>query len=133
MRIEVIPLIVGILIGLVGLGLLADAWIPEDAVPFRERRRRPRTERSLGGEAMIGLGVLCMAAAVISRDSWDYVNVAIIAGVVLLVIGAWMNRRYLRDRVVHRGALRRGEEGEGAGGIGKHEKDAPPPPRRRIR
>ena len=131
MRIEVIPLIVGILIGLVGLGLLADAWIPEDAAPFRERRRRPRTERSLGGEAIIGLGVLCLAAAVISRDSWDYVNVAIIVGGLLLLVGAWMNRRYLRDRVVHRGELRRGEEGEGA--AGRHEKDAPPPPRRRIR
>ena len=129
MRIEVIPLIVGILLGLVGLGLLADAWIPEDVMPFRERRRRPRTERSLGGEAMIGLGVLCMAAAVFSRDTWDYVNVAVIAGGVLLVIGTFKNRRYLRERIVHRGALRRGE-GERTE---RHEKDAPPPPRSRIR
>jgi hypothetical protein len=128
-RIELIPLIVGGLLGLLGLGLLADAWIPEDAAPFRERRRRPRTERSLGGEAMIGLGVLCMAAAVISRDTWDYVNVAVIVGGVLLLIGAWMNRRYLRDRVVNRGALRRGDEGR----TQRHEKDAPPPPRGRIR
>lgn len=129
MRIEVIPLIVGILIGLVGLGLVADAWIPEDVAPFRERRRRPRTERSLGGEALIGLGVLCFAAALISRDTWDYVNVAVIAGGVLLLIGAWMNRRYLRDRFVNRGALRRGEEGR----TQRHEKDAPPPPKSRIR
>lgn len=129
MRIEVIPLIVGVLIGLVGLGLVADAWIPEDVAPFRERRRRPRTERSLGGEALIGLGVLCFAAAVISRDTWDYVNVAVIAGGVLLLIGAWMNRRYLRDRFVNRGALRRGEEGR----TQRHEKDAPPPPKSRIR
>ncbi len=129
MRIEVIPLIVGILIGLVGLGLVADAWIPEDVAPFRERRRRPRTERSLGGEALIGLGVLCFAAALISRDTWDYVNVAVIAGGVLVLIGAWMNRRYLRDRFVNRGALRRGEEGR----TQRHEKDAPPPPKSRIR
>ena len=129
MRIEVIPLIVGILIGLVGLGLVADAWIPEDVAPFRERRRRPRTERSLGGEALIGLGVLCFAAALISRDTWDYVNVAVIAGGMLLLIGAWMNRRYLRDRFVNRGALRRGEEGR----TQRHEKDAPPPPKSRIR
>ena len=129
MRIEVIPLIVGILIGLVGLGLVADAWIPEDVAPFRERRRRPRTERSLGGEALIGLGVLCFAAALISRDTWEYVNVAVIAGGVLLLIGAWMNRRYLRDRFVNRGALRRGEEGR----TQRHEKDAPPPPKSRSR
>jgi hypothetical protein len=128
-RIELIPLIVGVLIGLVGLGLLADAWIPEDVAPFRERRRRPRTERSLGGEALIGLGVLCLAAALISRDTWDYVNVAVIAGGVLLLVGAWMNRRYLRDRFVNRGALRRGD----AGRTHRHEKDAPPPPKPRIR
>jgi len=128
-RIEIVPLIIGILLGLVGLGLLADAWIPEDVAPFRERRRRARTERSLGGEAMIGLGVLCLAAALVSRDSWDYVNVAVIAGGVLLVIGAWMNRKFLRDRVVNRGSLRRGEDGR----TQRHEKDAPPPPKSRIR
>jgi hypothetical protein len=125
-RIELIPLIVGGLLALVGLGLLADAWIPEDVAPFRERRRRPRTERSLGGEAMIGLGVLCLAAAIVSRDTWDYVNVAIIAGGVLFLIGVWMNRRYLRDRFVNRGALRRDEDGR----TQHHEKDAPPPKRR---
>jgi hypothetical protein len=128
-RLEIIPLIVGVLLGLLGLGLLADAWIPEDAAPFRERRRRPRTERSLGGEAMIGLGVLCMAAALISRDTWDYVNVAIMVGGALLLIGAWKNRRFLREKFSHRGSLRRGEEGR----THRHEKDAPPPPRPRIR
>jgi hypothetical protein len=128
-RIETIPLILGILVGIIGLGILADAWIPEDGVPFRERRRRARTERSLGGEAMIGLGVLCLAAALISRDSWDYVNVAMIAGGLFLFIGAWMNRKFLRDRIVNRGALRRGEEGR----TRTHEKDPPPPPKTRIR
>ena len=129
MRIEIIPLIVGVLLALVGLGLLADAWIPEDASPFKERRRRARTERSLAGEAMIGLGILCMAAAVFSRDTWDYVNVAIIAGALLLLVGAFKNRRYLREKIVHRGALRRGEDGR----TQRHEKDAPPPPKSRIR
>jgi hypothetical protein len=128
-RLEIIPLIVGALLGLLGLGLLADAWIPENVAPFRERRRRARAERSLGGEAMIGLGVLCMAVAVISRDTWDYVNVAIIVGGALLLVGALKNRRYLRERFSHRGALRRGEEGR----TRRHEKDAPPPPRGRIR
>ena len=129
MRIEVIPLIVGVLLGLVGLGLLADAWIPEDARPFKERRRRRRTERSLGGEAMIGLGVLCLAAALISRDTWDYVNVAVIVGGLFLLIGTWKNGRYLREKFSHRGALRRGEEGR----THRHEKDAPPSPKPRIR
>ena len=55
MRVELIPLILGVLAALVGLGLLADAWIPEDMTGFRERRRTARTERSLGGEAAIGI------------------------------------------------------------------------------
>jgi hypothetical protein len=128
-RVETIPLILGILIALVGLGLLADAWLPEDMPGFRERRRRVRTERHLGGEAAIGIGVLCMAAALLGRDTWSYGTVAVIAGSLLLLSGAWLNRRYLRDRIVNRGALRRGEPGR----TRSHEKDAPPPGRPRIR
>jgi hypothetical protein len=107
-RVEVIPLILGILVAVVGLAILADAWLPED-LPFKwERRRRERTERSLGGEALIGIGVLCMAAALVGRDTWDYSIVAVIAGTALFVIGAFMNGRYLKDRITNRGALRRG-------------------------
>jgi len=108
-RLETIPLIIGGIIALIGLGLLVDAWTPEQIPGTRERRRRPRTERSLGGEATIGLGILCIAAAVIGRDTWDYVNVAVIAGAILILLGGWSNRRYLRDRISNRGALRRAE------------------------
>jgi hypothetical protein len=130
-RFETIPLILGILVALVGLGLLADAWLPEELPRFRERRRRPRTERHLGGEAAIGVGVLCMAAALIGRDTWAYGTVAIIAGTLMLALGAWLNRRYLRDKLVNRGELRR-EEGLPTR---SHEKDAPqvPPRKTRIR
>ncbi|MDB4899643.1 MAG: hypothetical protein JWN53_1451 [Gemmatimonadetes bacterium] len=128
-RVEMIPLILGVLVALIGLAILADAWLPE-TMPFRtERRRRERTERSLGGEAAIGIGVLCMAAALIGRDTWDYGTVAVIAGTVMFVIGAWMNRSFLKDRVVNRGALRRGENQESRA----REKDAPPPGKTRIR
>jgi hypothetical protein len=108
-RLETIPLIIGAIVALIGHGLLVDAWTPEQIPGTRERRRRPRTERSLGGEATIGLGVLCIAAAILGRDTWDYVNVAIIAGAVLIILGVWSNRRYLRDRISNRGALRRAE------------------------
>ena len=107
-RAETIPLILGVLVALVGLAIIADAWLPEEMPLLGERRRRTRTERSQGGEAAIGLGVLCMAAAIIGRDTWDYSIVAVIAGTVLFVIGAWMNRSYFRDRITNRGALRRG-------------------------
>ncbi|MEO8563827.1 MAG: hypothetical protein ABI601_17240 [bacterium] len=108
MRVETIPLILGILVALVGVGLLADAWLPEN-IPFRkERRRRAREERHLLGEAAIGVGVLCMAAALIGRDSWRYGTVAMILGAVMILIGGVLNKRFFRDRIVNRGALRRG-------------------------
>ena len=108
MRVETIPLILGILVALIGLAILADAWIPEEMKFRSERRRQVRTERSISGEACIGLAVLCMAAALIGRDSWRYGTVAVIAGSVLFLIGVVQNRKFLRDRIVNRGALRRG-------------------------
>ena len=108
MRVETIPLIVGIIVALVGLAILADAWLPEDMAFGTDRRRQERTERSLGGEACLGLAVLCFAAAIIGRDTWRYGTVAVIVGSVLFVFGAFANRSFLRDRIVNRGALRRG-------------------------
>jgi hypothetical protein len=107
-RVETIPLIIGIIVALIGLAILADAWLPEEMTFSKDRRRHMRTERSIGGEACIGLAILCFAAAVIGRDTWRYGTVAVIAGSVLFVIGAFSNRTFLRDRIVNRGALRRG-------------------------
>jgi hypothetical protein len=104
---ELIPLIVGTLVGLVGLGLVFDAWTPDDIVVRRERRRAPRIERSRKGEAMVGLGVLCMAAAFLGRDTWVYSVLAVIVGSLLMLIGAIANRRYLGELVGNRGPLRR--------------------------
>jgi len=132
-RLETIPLIIGVIVALIGLGLLVDSWSAEAIPGMRERRRSPRTERSLGGEASIGLGVLCIAAAIFGRDTWDYVNVAVIAGIVLVLLGSYANRRYLRDRISNRGALRRAET---VAGMRKNERvdpDASPPPSDRIR
>ena len=107
MPIEVIPLIAAGLVGLIGLGLVFDAWTPDEIIVKNERRRRPRIERSRGGEALIGLGVLCMAAAFAGRDTWRYSVVSVIAGTVLLLAGAFANRRYLGSVISNRGALRR--------------------------
>src|SRR4051812_40106410 len=107
---ELIPLIVGAIVGLIGLGLVFDAWTPDEIVVKRERRRAPRVERSRKGEAMVGLGVLCMAAAFIGRDTWVYSVVTVIAGTALLLIGAFANRRYLREAIGNRGKLRRRDE-----------------------
>src|SRR6478735_5971854 len=103
MRLELIPLIVGILVGLLGLGLVFDAWTPDEILVKRERRRRPRTERSRGGEAWIGLGVIAMGAAFAGRDTWRFTVVAAIAGTAMLLLGVLMNRRYLGERIGNRG------------------------------
>ena len=106
-RLELIPLILGGLFGLIGFGLLVDAWTPDHVIVKRERRRSPRTERSRGGEAAIGLGVMCMAAALIGRDTWPYSVVAVIAGAALLFLGTLASRRFLGASISRRGALRR--------------------------
>ena len=108
MRVETIPVILGILVALVGLGIIADAWLPETVLRRSERRRKARAERHLGGEAAIGLGMLCLAAALIGRDTWEYGTVAVIVGTVLFVVGAWLNRDFLKERITNRGPLRRG-------------------------
>jgi hypothetical protein len=107
MSIEIVPLILGGLVAILGLGLLFDAWTPDDIIVKRERRRRPRVERHRGGEAAIGFGVLGMAAAFLGRDTWRYSVIAVIAGAALLLLGVLLNRRYLGQTISNRGALRR--------------------------
>lgn len=111
MRIEHIPIVLGLLVGLMGVALIADAWLPEESLHRRERRRRPRAERHRLGEALLGAGVLCMAAALIGRDAWRWGTVAVILGFVLLGIGIVLNREYLREALFFRGAARRRPEG----------------------
>src|SRR5438094_707833 len=95
MRIELLPLIFGVFVALAGAGLVFDAWTPDYILVKGERRRRPRAERHRGGEAAIGLGVLCMGAALIGRDPWTYSVHAVIAGTLFLLYGAVMKRSYL--------------------------------------
>lgn len=108
-RVETIPLILGLLVAIVGLAIVADAWLPDELTFRTNRRRQERAERSPGGEGCIGLAVLCMAAALIGRDTWRYGTVAMILSVVLFLAGLYLNRQYLLERIVNRGALRRGK------------------------
>ena len=111
MRVEFVPLIAGAILALIGLGLLFDAWTPDDIIVRRDRRRTPRAERQRGGEAAIGLGIMCMAAAFLGRDTWNYSVVAVIAGTVLMLYGVLRNFKYLGEAISHRGALRRRPKG----------------------
>ena len=107
MRIETLPLIIGVLVAMLGIGIMFDAWTPDEALASQERRRRPRIERHRNGEAMIGLGVLAVAAAFIGRDNWRYSTLVVIIGALFLLVGTALNRRYVRELFVNRGPLRR--------------------------
>ena len=110
MRLEQIPLFFGVVVAILGLGLVLDAQLPEAVSQSRERRRRERTERNRGGETLVGLGIIAMAAALIGRDTWRFGTLSVMIGVVLLGFGAWLNRDYLRELFLFRGAARRGEK-----------------------
>ena len=97
MRLEMLPLVLGGLLGLVGLLLIFDAWAPDDVVASPERRRRPRRGRDRFGEALVGLGVIAMAAAFVGRDTWRYTTVTVIAGAVLLLWGFKRSSSYIGE------------------------------------
>jgi hypothetical protein len=109
MRLEQLPILIGVLIALLGLTILLDAWQAGGVAPFRERRRRARAVPSKPGQSLVALGTLCMAAALIGRDTWRWGTIAVLAGITLLVIGAILNRTYLKEVLLFRGAARRGQ------------------------
>jgi hypothetical protein len=108
MRLEQLPIILGVLIALIGLTIALDAWQAGGVAPLRERRRRARTMPHKAGQTMVALGTLCMAAALIGRDTWRWGTVCVLAGSGLLILGAIMNRQYLKEVLLFRGAARRG-------------------------
>jgi hypothetical protein len=109
MRLEQLPILIGVLIALLGLTILLDAWQAGGVAPLRERRRRARAVPSKAGQSLVALGMLCMAAALIGRDTWRWGTIAVLAGITLLVIGAILNRTYLKEVLLFRGAARRGQ------------------------
>ncbi len=103
-------MVAGGIVSTVGVALVADAWLPERVRVYgRERRRRVRTERHHGGEAMVGLGIAALGVALIGRDLWRWSTVTVLIGAAFLVVGAALNFRYLRETFAFRGRARRGE------------------------
>jgi hypothetical protein len=107
LRLEYLPIVLGAIFALFGVGLVADAWLPDRGARMEERRRRVRTERHRGGEAVIGLGVAVLGVAIMARDAWRGSLYAVGLGGILLIIGALMNRQYLREQLDFRGPARR--------------------------
>lgn len=112
MRLEYIPIVLGVIFALVAAFILYDAFSPGGAAPLRERRRRQRADINVPGEIMAGLGTACLSAALFGGEVWRWTTVAVIAGTVLIVLGATFNRAYLREMLFFRGASRRTEENE---------------------
>lgn len=108
MRLEQVPILLGLLTAIIGLTILLDAWQAGGLAPFRERRRRTRAVPNKAGQSLVALGVLCMAAALIGRETWRWGTISVLAGFILLVLGSIMNRSYLREVLLFRGAARRG-------------------------
>jgi hypothetical protein len=106
MKLEQVPILIGVLIALLGLTILLDAFQAGGVAPLRER---PEPQKA--GQTLVAIGTFCMAAALIGRDTWRWGTVSVIAGAALLIIGAIMNRKYLKEVLLFRGAARRGEGG----------------------
>jgi uncharacterized membrane protein HdeD (DUF308 family) len=94
MRIESLPLILGFVLGLFGVALMIDAWLPDRFQS--ERRLIAREERDRKGEVLVGLAAIAMAVTFIGRDTWRYSVLAVIAGAIVLIWGTRRNREYLR-------------------------------------
>ncbi len=107
MRLEQIPIVLGVIVLLVALAIGYDALSPEERRPFRERRRRRRADLNRGGELLVALGTASMGVALIGRDTWRWGNIVVFAGVALLIAGTLLNRRFLKELLLFRGASRR--------------------------
>ncbi len=121
MRLEQIPIVLGIVAALIGLTMALDAWQPGGIAPFRERRRRTRAVPHKAGQTLVAVGTVCLGIALIGRDTWRYTTITVLMGVVLLIAGAIMNRVYLKEVLSFRGAARRGQGDDNS----RLKKDAP--------
>ena len=97
MRLEHLPLILGLLFVVAGVALIADALLREQPLMVTDRRKRSRAPRHRGGQVAIGIGTLCVAAALFGRDGWRYGTVAVLLGVVAFATGVWLNWGYVKD------------------------------------
>ena len=96
MRLEHIPLILGLLFVVAGVALIADALLREQPLMMTDRRKRSRAPRHRGGQVAIGVGTLFVAAALFGRDGWRYGTLAVLLGVVAFATGVWLNWGYVK-------------------------------------
>jgi hypothetical protein len=100
MRIELLPVLLGVVAAVMGGLLVLDAIIADGTFISVERRRSTRPPRSRTGEGLVGAAILLIGASLIGRDQWAYTTVSVILAVVLGAAGVVMNWRYLREMAV---------------------------------
>ena len=107
MRLELVPVILGLIVLVLGVAILWDAWGEHPMGPMRERRRRTRATINSRGESSVGFGMMLLGAALIGRD-WRFETLTVLAGTLLVLWGGFENREYIREMLFFRGAARRG-------------------------
>jgi hypothetical protein len=100
MRIELLPLLLGIVALGIGGVLVLDAAIADGTFIPVERRRSQRPPRSRTGEGLVGAAIILLGASLIGRDQWAYTTLSVVLAVLLGAAGVAMNWRYLREMVV---------------------------------
>lgn len=95
MRIELLPIILGIVAVVMGGMLVLDAIIADGTFTPVERRSSQRPPRSRTGEGLVGGAIILLGASLIGRDQWAYTTVSVILAVLLGAAGVVLNWRYL--------------------------------------
>lgn len=95
MRIELLPILLGVVAVVIGGVLLLDAVIADGTFTPVERRRSNRPHRSRLGEGLLGAAIVLIGASLIGRDQWPYTTLSVLLAVLLGAAGVVMNWRYL--------------------------------------
>jgi hypothetical protein len=126
MRIELLPVVLGLLAVGIGIVLVVDAAVPDGTFISVERRRGQRPPRNCLGEGLLGAAIILLGASLIGRDSWPYTTLSVLLAVALGAAGVAMNWHYLRDMAV--APVRR----SGESSLPAEAQEAPPPTRDQL-
>ena len=85
MRLEQLPIILGVLIALIGLTIALDAWQAGGVAPLRERRRRARALPTRPVRRSSPSELCAWQRRLMGRDTWRWGTIAVLAGSALLI------------------------------------------------
>lgn len=100
MRIELLPILLGLAAVGIGIALIVDAVTPDGTFIRVERRRGDRPPRNCLGEGLLGAAIVLLGASLIGRDSWPYTTLSVLVAFALGAAGVALNWHYLRAMAV---------------------------------